>query len=123
MAEQAAPRGTTSTPPPPSPNGSAPAPPAAQRAPQRGRMHTRISGTRTELIAGVAAFIVVVIFIIQNARAVNISFLGVHFVLSLAAAMLLAAIGGALVMTAAGAARITQLRRTIRRARPKPRSG
>ena len=51
---------------------------------------------RTGLIAGVAALIVVMIFIIQNARAVNISFLGAHLHLSLAVALLLAAIAGAL---------------------------
>ncbi len=70
-----APRGSTSTLPPPSVNGSAP-PPAS--APPRGRMHTRISGMRTALIAG------------------------------------------ALLMAAAGTARITQLRQLIRRDRRKP---
>jgi len=47
MTEPAAPRGTTSTMPPPSANGSGPPAP-----PRRGRRHTRISGMRTELIAG-----------------------------------------------------------------------
>jgi putative membrane protein len=72
---------------------------------------------RTALIVGIAALIVVMIFIIQNAHAVNISFLGAHLRLSLAVALLLAAIAGALIMTAAGTARITQLRRVIRRDR------
>ena len=63
--------------------------------------------------------IVVMIFIIQNAHAVNISFLGAHLRLSLAVALLLAAIAGALVMAAAGTARITQLRRIMRRNRRK----
>ena len=57
------------------------------------------------------------IFIIQNARAVNISFLGAHLHLSLAVALLLAAVAGAVVMAAAGTARITQLRRIMRRNR------
>ena len=70
---------------------------------------------RTGLIAGVAALIVVVIFIIQNSHAANISFLGVHLVLPLAMALLLAAIAGALLMAAAGTARITQLRQIMRR--------
>ena len=72
---------------------------------------------RTGLIAGAVALIVVMIFIIQNARAVNITFLGAHLHLSLAVALLLAAIGGALAMAAAGTARITQLRRIMRRNR------
>jgi len=59
----------------------------------------------------------VVIFVIQNAHSANISFLGVHLVLPLAAALLLAAIVGALAMAAVGTARITQLRQIIRRDR------
>ena len=78
---------------------------------------------RTGLIAGVAALIVVMIFIIQNAHAVNITFLGAHLRMSLAVALFLAAIAGALVMAAAGTARITQLRRVMRRDRRNPRAG
>ena len=74
---------------------------------------------RTALIAGIALLIVVLIFIIQNAHAVNISFMGAHLRLSLAVALLLAAIAGALLMAAAGTARITQLRRVMRRNRRK----
>jgi len=116
MTEPAAPHGTTSTLPPPSPNGSAPPPPPPSPVP-RPRLHTRISGMRTGLITGVAALIVVMIFIIQNTHAVNISFLGAHLQLSLAVALILAAIAGALLMAAAGTARITQLRRIMRRDR------
>jgi putative membrane protein len=121
MTGPAAPPGTTSTLPPPSANGSSP--PPAPQAPRSRRLHTRISGMRTGLIAGVASLIVVVIFIIQNPHAVNISFLGVHLVLPLAMALLLAAIVGALIMAAAGTARITQLRRIMRRDRREPRAG
>ena len=69
---------------------------------------------------GVAALVVLMIFIIQNARAVDISFLGAHLHLSLAVALLFAAIAGALAMAAAGTARITQLRRIMRRNRRNP---
>jgi uncharacterized integral membrane protein len=86
-------------------------------------MHTRISGMRTALIVGTTGLIVVMIFIIQNARAVNISFLGAHLRLSLAVALLLAAIAGALLMAAAGTARITELRQMMRRDRRKPQAG
>jgi uncharacterized integral membrane protein len=72
---------------------------------------------RTALIAGAAVLIVVLIFIIQNAHAVNISFLGAHLRLSLAVALLFAVIAGALIMAAAGTARITQLRVIMRRDR------
>ena len=117
MTEPAAPPGTTSTLPPPSANGSAP------RAPGSGRTRTKISSLRTGLIAGTAVLTVMLIFIIQNAHAVSIGFLGAHLRLSLAVALLLAAIAGALVMAAAGTARITQLRRIMRRSRRQPQPG
>jgi putative membrane protein len=117
------PLGTTSTLPlaPPTANASSPPPsPATRQKLKTGRTHTRISGMRTGLIAGVAGLIVVMIFIIQNPHAVNISFLGAHLRLSLAVALFLAAIAGALIMAAAGTARITQLRRIMRRDRRTP---
>jgi lipopolysaccharide assembly protein A len=122
--------------PPPSLNGSAPsaaptqpAPtqpaPSASAAPKRGRgpLGSRIGAARTMLIAGALVLIVVLIFIIENAHTVTITFFGAHLRISLAVALLLAAIGGALVMAAAGTARITQLRRLVRRGRREPRTG
>jgi putative membrane protein len=126
MTEQPAPQAATTTLPPQSANGTspqmpaAPSPPSPPSPPSAARMHTRISGMRTGLIAATAGLILVMIFIIQNAHAVNISFLGAHLRLSLAVALLLAAIAGALIMAAAGTARITQLRRIMRRDRRKP---
>ena len=120
MTEQPLPPAATSTLPPQSANGTSPQLPPAARPPKSGRMHTRISGMRTSLIAATAGLIVVMIFIIQNAHAVNISFLGAHLRLSLAVALFLAGIAGALLMAAAGTARITQLRRIMRRDRRKP---
>jgi uncharacterized integral membrane protein len=78
---------------------------------------------RTGLIAGTVALALVLIFILQNTRAVDISFLGAHLRLSLAVALFFAAIAGALLMAAAGTARITQLRRVMRRDRRKPTVG
>jgi lipopolysaccharide assembly protein A len=118
MTEQPASQGATNTLPPPSANGTSPQPPPAAQPP-KGRTHTRISGMRTGLIAGFAGLILVMIFIIQNAHTVNISFLGAHLRLSLAVALFLAAIAGALIMAAAGTARITELRRIMRRDRRK----
>jgi lipopolysaccharide assembly protein A len=119
MTDQPAPQGATTTLPPQSANGTSPQLPPAARPPKPG-MHTRISGMRTSLIAGFAGLIVVMIFIIQNAHTVNISFLGAHLRLSLAVALFLAAIAGGLIMAAAGTARITELRRVMRRDRRKP---
>jgi lipopolysaccharide assembly protein A len=120
MNDQPASQGPTTTLPPQSANGTSHQLPPAPSRPKSGRTHTRISGARTSLIAGSAGLIVVMIFIIQNAHAVNISFLGAHLRLSLAVALFLAAIAGALLMAAAGTARITQLRRIMRRNRRKP---
>jgi lipopolysaccharide assembly protein A len=119
MAESATPRGTTSTLPPPSANGYSRSPPAP--APQRQPLSARISSNRTGLIAGIAALIAVVIFIIQNPHAMNISFLDVHLVLPQAMALILAALAGALLTAGAGTARIAQLRRIMRRDQRKPR--
>jgi lipopolysaccharide assembly protein A len=120
MTEQPPPQGATTTLPPQSANGTSPQLPSAAKSSRSGRTRTRISGMRASLIAGFVVLIVVMIFIIQNAHAVNISFLGAHLRLSLAVALLLAAIAGALIMAAAGTARITQLRRIMRHARRTP---
>jgi lipopolysaccharide assembly protein A len=53
---------------------------------------------RNGLIAGVVVLIVLMIFIIQNTHAVNISFLGADLHLSLAVALLLAAVAGAVLL-------------------------
>jgi putative membrane protein len=72
------------------------------------------------MIAGALVLIVALVFIIENAHAVTITFFGAHLRISLAVALLLAAIGGALIMAAAGTARITQLRMAMRRNRRAP---
>jgi uncharacterized integral membrane protein len=66
---------------------------------------------------GAVVLVLVQIFIIENAHAVTITYFGAHLRLSLAVALLLAAVGGALIMAAAGTARITQLRLSMRRGR------
>ena len=78
---------------------------------------------RIALISGTLALVVVLIFILQNTNTVKINFLGAHLHVSLAVAMLLAAIAGALILAAAGTARITQLRKTMRRDRRHSRAG
>jgi uncharacterized integral membrane protein len=115
-----APHDTTTLPPQPV-NGTRPEPAPQAPAPRRAHLNTRISGIRMGLIAGIAVLAVVMIFVIQNADAVSISFLGAHLRVPLAVALVLAAIAGALIMTAAGTARITQLRQVMRRDRRKAR--
>jgi uncharacterized integral membrane protein len=122
MTQPTAAHRTTSTLPPPSASDSTRSPPAPQAA-ERTPLQTQLTRMRTTLIAGLAALIVAVIFIIQNVHAANISFLGVHLVLPMAGALLLAAIAGSLLTVAAGAARITRLRQITQRGLCKARTG
>jgi uncharacterized integral membrane protein len=54
------------------------------------------------------------IFMLQNTRSVEVSFLRMHGNLPLALALLVAAVGAAILTLVVGAARITQLRRLSR---------
>ena len=114
MTQPTAPPRTASTLPPPSASGFTRSPPAPQ-ADERTPLQTSLTGMRTTLIVATATLIVAVIFTIQNVHVANISFLGVHLVLPLAGALLLAAIVGSLLTIAAGPARIAALRQIMRR--------
>ncbi|MCW2672808.1 MAG: hypothetical protein JWP14_1397 [Frankiales bacterium] len=78
---------------------------------------TRTSGLWLAVIAFVVVLLLIVIFLLENSQRVRVSFLGTSGHLPLAAAMLLSAIAGALLVATAGAARILQLRHTARRER------
>lgn len=88
--------------------GGATAPDATPPASVR---HTRVSGTWVALIVAVIVLIFLLIFILQNLLSVTLSFLGASGHLPLGVAMLLAAVGGALLVALVGTARILQLRR------------
>jgi lipopolysaccharide assembly protein A len=124
MTSPPAPEAATGILPPPSPNGQAPpepSRPAPELAPRPAR--TRISGARATLIAAFIGLVVVLVFVVQNPHAVSISFLGAHLRLPLGVSLLFAAVAGALLMAAAGTARITQLRLVMRRGRRTPQGG
>jgi uncharacterized integral membrane protein len=61
--------------------------------------------------------ILLLVFVLQNSRTVAIHFLGLSGHLSLAVALLLAAVLGVLLVAIPGTARIIQLRRSVKRAR------
>lgn len=65
-------------------------------------------------IAG-SAFVVLLVFMLQNTGSVEVSFLWMHGSVPLALALLVAAVGAAILTIAVGAARTTQLRRLSRR--------
>jgi putative membrane protein len=106
--------GRSRTPPAPaSSNGSGPVinPDANQHSRRR---PTRISSLHVGLVTAAIVLVLLVVFLIQNAHTVEIHFLGGHLRVSLAVAMLTAAVAGALITGAAGTARIAQLRRSRR---------
>jgi uncharacterized integral membrane protein len=78
---------------------------------------TRIGGVWVATACFVVFLVLLLIFIAQNSRTVDISYLGAHGHFSLGVAMLLAAVCGALLVIFAGTARIMQLRATARKHR------
>ena len=78
---------------------------------------TRTSAMWLGVWAGVLVVILLIIFVAQNTAGVEINFLWMSGRISLALAMLIAGVAGAIVAMAVAAARIIQLRRMVRRAR------
>jgi uncharacterized integral membrane protein len=82
----------------------------------RGKVRTtRLSALWIGLIVAAILLIALLIFVAQNSRTVTIHFLGWHGHLSLAVALLLAAVIGVLLVAIPGTARILQLRRALRK--------
>jgi uncharacterized integral membrane protein len=96
---------------PEAPAGGAARPPLPQHTIRR----TRISGTWAALASFAVILLLLLVFILQNSRTVDVSYFGAHGHLPLGVALLLAAVGGVLLVTLAGSARIIQLRRAARR--------
>jgi uncharacterized integral membrane protein len=93
---------------------------AATRSEPAAPPTTRTGVAFSALIAGAIVLIVLLVFILENTKSVQISFFGATGDFPLGVALLLAAIGGALLTGIVGAARIFQLRRHVRR-RPRRR--
>jgi lipopolysaccharide assembly protein A len=93
----------------PAPSEQAPTQPAP-RATNAGRVWIALAVATVLLV-------LLIIFIAENSRSVTISFLGASGHISLALAMLIAAVVGAAVTLLAGTARILQLRLEVRRHR------
>ncbi len=78
---------------------------------------TRTGAAFKSLVAGAIVLILLLVFILENTQSVNISYFGATGHLPLGVAILIAAIGGALLVGIVGTARIVQLRRHARRRR------
>jgi uncharacterized integral membrane protein len=106
------------TAPPPQSAPPQPGPPPQQSAPPPHKIkHTRISGLWVAVGIFALVLLFLLIFILQNSRGVDISYLGAHGHMSLGVALLLAAVCGALLVILAAAARMAQLRSTARKHR------
>jgi uncharacterized integral membrane protein len=104
---------------PPAPSQAAPtqAAPSRAAAPSLKPKHTRISGLWVAVGFFAVILLLLLIFILQNSRTVDVSYMGAHGHLPLGVALLLAAVCGVLLVVLAGAARISQLRTVARRHR------
>jgi len=87
------------------------APQQVQAKPPRTRTSTAFSG----FVAGAIVLILLLIFILDNTQSVKISYFGASGHVALGVALLLAAVGGALLVGILGAARIAQVRRHAKR--------
>ncbi|MEV4622992.1 lipopolysaccharide assembly protein LapA domain-containing protein [Asanoa sp. NPDC049573] len=81
------------------------------------KRHTKIGISWIILLVGVILLAFLLVFVLQNLDSVRIHFLTADFTMPLGVALLLAAIGGALICSVPFAARIFQLRRATRRPR------
>ncbi|MGZ5418330.1 MAG: lipopolysaccharide assembly protein LapA domain-containing protein [Nocardioides sp.] len=71
------------------------------------------------MVTGVALLLLImlIVFILQNSTKVEVQFLGMSGTIPLGMALLIAAVGGGVVVAIAGVARVTQLRMNARRTR------
>lgn len=86
------------------------APPSSRRVPR-----TRTGAAWVGLTAAALIAVALIVFLAQNTRTIEISFLWMTARTSLAIALLIAAVGSVLITLILGTARITQLRHLARR--------
>lgn len=89
-------------------DGSPPAP---------GARFTRASAVWVATGTALLLLILLIVFMLQNSTKVEVHFLGVTGTIPLGMALLMAAVGGGIVVGIAGVARVTQLRMNARRSR------
>src|SRR5215469_12898614 len=84
---------------------------------RRGIRRTRLKGMYVALALFALVLLLLLVFILENGRGVDIAFFGAHAHLPLGVALLLAAVFGNLLVLIPGTARILQLRAAARRRR------
>jgi len=85
--------------------------------PRRAARVTRVSATWVATSVALLLLILLIVFILQNSTEVEVQFLGMSGTIPLGMALLIAAVGGGVVVAIAGVARVTQLRMNARRTR------
>lgn len=80
---------------------------------------TRASAAWVATGAALLLLILLIVFILQNSTKVEVHFLGMSGTIPLGMALLIAAVGGGVLVAIAGVARVTQLRMNSRRTRRK----
>lgn len=88
--------------------------PGSGKDPLRG---SRTSGIWSATVALIVVLILLAVFILQNTQRVEVSYFGWNGQAPLSATLLIAAAGGALLVASAGALRILQLRRRVKKDR------
>jgi uncharacterized integral membrane protein len=102
----------------PTPSATAEKPDPAAEVPSVARSpHTRTGAAWFGICTAALLLVVLIVFMAQNTRGVEVNFLWMHGTLPLALALLIAGVGSAILTMVVGAARITQLRRQSRRLR------
>jgi lipopolysaccharide assembly protein A len=76
---------------------------------------TRTSAAWIGSCTAAAVLVVLIVFMLQNTRGVEVTFLWMHGTVPLALALLIAGVGVAIVAMVIGTARISQLRRRVSR--------
>jgi uncharacterized integral membrane protein len=82
---------------------------------RRGPRFTRASAAWVATSVALLLLILLIVFILQNSAKVEVRFLGMSGSIPLGMALLIAAVGGGVVVAIAGVARVTQLRINARR--------
>jgi len=90
---------------------------APEPAPPAQVPHTRAGAAWVALVTAALLAVLLIIFLVQNTRSTEISFLWMTTSTPLAVALLIAAVGSVLLTLILGTARIAQLRRLVRKQR------
>lgn len=94
----------------------------SSRAHEARYRHTRTSAVWTSTVVAVLFAIALIDFIAQNTRDLRVHFFTVSVQVPVSVALLVAAVGGAVVVVAIGVGRVAQLRLTLRRQRKSAKS-